>query len=621
LSIIGRPVPLGTPDDHVLEALAPMADNKNDGSKSPEKAADKPGSDSSASKRPFATIDLKATEIKPPAAKPGDKPVAGSAAPAAGSAATPPKDTAGPTASASSPPPKASDAKGASASTEPKPAPAAAAPPPGRGRSPFGTIAAAILGGVIALAGNAFLAPLLPGAKTAPPPLSPEATQRFAALETAVKERAPAAAVPSDLADRLKALETSTARIEDVRKSLAALGETQSQLQAEARTLTEAVAKGAGAKDDVAERLGKLEATLAQIAAVANADPAKAAPIPQVTALVGRVADLESALATRLAELRKSVLADIDNRIAGAAEASEAAKAGTARIDRDVAALRSKADGTSEHVGKLATTTEALSQALKAVQEESGRIKVALDGVRADVDTRFKAVARPGDISAAVDPVAAKLSSLETSVSTVVKSEQDRRTNAERIVLALELGNLKRAMDRGGTYVRELTEVRKVAGKQFDLSVLERYQDKGVPTVAELARSFGPVANAILDAETARTDTSVFDRLVSGARTIVRVRKVAPAAGDDSVEAVVARMEQAVKAGRLTEVAEEAKKLSPKTAAPAHDWLERVEARAAVDRAVAALEGGLKTALGSAGGGPAAPAPAAGDKAPVKGDK
>jgi hypothetical protein len=483
-------------------------------------------------------------------------------------------------------------------------------------------IAAAFLGGVVALVGNSFIMPMLAGGQqAAPPPLSPEASQRFAALEAAVKERAAATAVPSDLADRLKALETATARVDEVRKSVGAIGETQTKLQAESRALAETVAKAPGAKDDVPGRLGKLEQTLAQIAAVANADPAKAAPIPQITALVGRVADLESALSTRLAELRKSVLSDIDQRIAAATEASEAAKAGTARIDRDVAALRSKADGNGERVEKLSAAADAVTQTLKSVQEEAGRIKVALDGIRADIDTRFKAVARPNDVSSAVQPVAEKMATLEASLAGVVKGEQDRRTNAERIVLALELGNLKRAMDRGAGYVRELAEVRKVAGKQFDLSALERYQDKGVPTIAELTRAFGPVANAILDAETARTDTSVFDRLVSGARTIVRVRKVAPAANDDSVEAVVARIEADVKEGRLTDVAEDAKKLSPKTAAPAHDWLERVEARAAVDRAVAGLEGGLKTALGSAGSPAPAPARSPDGAAPVKGDK
>lgn len=595
-----------------------MTDKKDGGPKAPEKAPDRPGSD--AGKRPFATIDLKATEVKTTPPKPGDKsPVAMSTPTSAAAAATgaasassasasgtsvPKTETSAPMAGGSTPPPKA-DAKAstspssASTTTAAK-APVQAPPPASSGRF-LGFTAAALAGAIIALAANAYVMPMLSGQQQPTvAPVSPEVVQRFASLEAALKDRATVAAVPSDLADRLKSLEAAAARIEDVRKSVGGLTEVQAKLQTETKGLAETVSKAPSAKDDVPGRLGKLEQTLAQIAAVANADPAKAAPIPQLTALVGRVADLESALATRLAELRKNVVSDIDTRIATATEASEAAKAGTARIDRDVAALRSKADGSAERIEKIAANAESAAQSFKALQEETGRIKVALDGIRADLDTRFKAVARPADVSSAVKPVADKIATLETSIAGVVKSEQDRRANAERIVMALELGNLKRAMERGTGYAAELAEVRKVTGKQIDLAALERFQDKGVPTLAELTRSFGPVANTILDAETARTDSSVLDRLVSGARTIVRVRKVSPAAGDDSVEAVVARMEIAVKEGRLTDVGEEAKKLPPKTAAPAQEWLSRVEARAAVDRALASLEGSLKAALGSA---------------------
>ena len=67
-------------------------------------------------------------------------------------------------------------------------------------------------------------------------------------------------------------------------------------------------------------------------------------------------------------------------------------------------------------------------------------------------------------------------------------------------MLSLELGSLKRAVDSGRPYAAELDLVRKAAGGSMDLSALERNKDTGVPTLADLERSFRPVMNGVIDA-------------------------------------------------------------------------------------------------------------------------
>ena len=89
------------------------------------------------------------------------------------------------------------------------------------------------------------------------------------------------------------------------------------------------------------------------------------------------------------------------------------------------------------------------------------------------------------------------------------------------------------------------------------------------------------------------------ERLLAGAKSIVRVRRVDQAGGEDGVEAAVARIDADLKDGKLAEVVAQAAKLSPKVAAPARGWLDKVEARVAVERAVAEIERDLKSALGS----------------------
>ena len=135
---------------------------------------------------------------------------------------------------------------------------------------------------------------------------------------------------------------------------------------------------------------------------------------------------------------------------------------------------------TIQRVDQLKTGADQLAETARATQDEIAKVRSALDAIRRET-------AKPADVAAAVAPAAARLAKLESSVETVLKAETDRRSTAERIVLSLELGNLKRAMDRGGSYAAELAEVRKVAGNRLDLGVVQRYQSDGVPALTELA--------------------------------------------------------------------------------------------------------------------------------------
>ena len=200
----------------------------------------------------------------------------------------------------------------------------------------------------------------------------------------------------------------------------------------------------------------------------------------------------------------------------------------------------------------------------------------------------------------------AKLGALEQELQGFIRSEADRSTNATRVLLTLELANLKRAIDRGERYVEDLARVKKVAGT-LNLKPLERYSLEGVPTPPDLAKSFRPAANAMLDSEAEKSDASLVDRLLSGARGIVRIRKAGHDPEDASVEATVGRMEGALKENRLDEVLANAKKLPPKAALAGEEWVKKVQARQAVEQALADLEAALKASFGS---GPTAGQPA-----------
>lgn len=583
--------------------------NNNDGS---SKGPGKPGSEASTPKKPAAIIDLKATEIKPAGDKGGmaatgaaaGKPAEPANKPAAMSPATASPTDAKPAAAAMPPVAKTAENKAtekmadkpadpkASAAKPAAPAAAARATPAAMPARTGGGIAAVashlfagVAGGFLALLGADTIGPQL-GLSAGGEPMV-EVRRRLAAVEDAAKAKP--AAQSTELAQKLAAAEARLAKIEDVNRAVPALSAAQAKLTADAQALAEQVAKPAPGAD--AERLARLEEALATLSTAAGTDPQKGR-IPQLAQITGKLADLEASLSGQMAAARKSVAQDVESRLGQATEAAEQARAGVARIDRDLGAVKSQAAQSSQRL-------DTIDQTLRATNESAGALKTVVEGLRAEVSTQLKTVARPQDVSSALAPLNTKLAAVEQNLAGVVKSEEDRRANSERIVLSLELANLKRALDRGGAFATELAAVQKAGAGKLDLKALDAVKDKGVPTTTALTNDFRNAAYAIIAADAEPADGSVVDKLLSGAKSIVRVRKTNAAPTDTSAEAIAARMDTALKANRLGDVVDEAKKLSAKARTAGAAWLASVEARAVVDRAVAEIESQLKTSLSS----------------------
>jgi hypothetical protein len=305
--------------------------------------------------------------------------------------------------------------------------------------------------------------------------------------------------------------------------------------------------------------------------------------VAKTEALSRSVRDLSEAQA-QLASNTKT----LEDKIGGAQGAPEDLVARVAKLEQ---AQSAQSAGTSGEAAK-ATAAE-----LASIRTEAGRISQRLDSLKGEIDERLRGAARSTDIA----PLQARLAAIDKDLQTISKSEADRSTNTTRVLLSLELAGLKRVMDRGEPFVVELGAVKKASSDKPDLKLnlapLERHMRDGVPTLADLTKSFRKVSNAMLDSESEPADASIVDRLLSGARSIVRVRKAGPSADDTSLDATIARMDAALKEGRLAEVLEQGKKLPPKASLVAEDWLKQVEARQAVDQAMADIEGQLKSSL------------------------
>src|SRR5262245_911670 len=384
-----------------------MTDKKDETGKGPPGPGGGP-------RRPYATLDLQATEV-------GGTDRAG---PAAGASGKPDSRS-----TAALPPPGPQAKGGARASFSDGFATARTwARKAVQSNAFLSHVAAGVAGAVLTLAAAALIG-LFTGADRGAR-LSADLSKRLAAVEQGVEKRAAAAA--SDVGAKLGATDARVAKLEERARAVAGLADAQAKLAADAKALEARVAA-----PELAERVAKLEAALA------GDDKS------------GRAA-LAQDLAARIAQLEK---------VAG--QAGETAKSGSARIERELALLK------------------------------------------AHVEERFKGVAKAGELA----PVLARLATFEQDLRAFLKSEDSRAADAQRVLLTLEIANLKRAMDRGSGYAKELDAVRKVAGDTIDLAPLERYSADGFPTLAALARDFRRVANAAVDAESEPAEASVLDRL------------------------------------------------------------------------------------------------------------
>ena len=543
-----------------------MSQDKFDPIKS---GAGKPGPDAStdAQKRPYATLDLKATEVaaakmtgdQPEAAtnaaggtKPGDGLGMKSSGAAAGSASTT-------TATGSAKPtPAGGTSSGPAAPQKPATGPAPKLPPAAVMHVWVPSLVAGAAGAALTLLGLGSMG-LIGGDS-----MSGGLPDRLAALEKSVSAR-PAGASPRQLVE-------AEARLAAVEASARDLAQAQAAFTADAKALDTRLAGQTPNATAAAERVQKLEQQLADLAAAATNDPQRGR-IPALAQITTKLGDLDTQIATRAGSLRAELSQEFEKRLTTSTETMETARA------------------------RLALRTQSLEQTLKSVSDDTTALRATVDGLKGDLDARFKTTAKPADLAAAVEPVTTKVAALEKNLANVVRSEQDRNATAGNILLSIELANLKRTVDRGGKYATELAAVKKVGGDKLNLAVLESAQTTGVPSLAGLTTEFRALAYTMLDAEAEPEQGSVMDRLLASAKSVVRVRKVVHAQDDKSTEAIVARMEEGLKEGRLGDVLDQSKKLNEKPLAVAAPWLKKIEARYAIETAVADLEQSLKTAL------------------------
>ena len=227
----------------------------------------------------------------------------------------------------------------------------------------FSHLAAGVIGGILALSGAEWALPQL-GIHGTTSRLADDTAaigQRLQVLEKTKSGGADLAPVE----ERLAALEKSVERIP-------AIAESQSRLVAETKAALASAAGDTGMPEQLS-RITTLEERLKALTD-AGANNPNAGRLEQLAALTGKVADLETSLATQLTALRKDVADDVDARVASVAASAEAAKAGTQRLDKDVAGVKSEEVVLTERITALKADNDHLNSAIKLAKDETSSL-------------------------------------------------------------------------------------------------------------------------------------------------------------------------------------------------------------------------------------------------------
>ena len=350
-------------------------------------------------------------------------------------------------------------------------------------------------------------------------------------------------------------------------------------------------------------RIDKLEDQFKMLAQSGAAG--QAGNVGTMAALIAKVEGMGSSLDTHLDETRKSLQSDLQKQSAHFEDrlsevdkgmSVDTLKASGKALSDQIVAMRADGDKLRQDIATVAAGNDALRKGLADLQQSSTELKTKIE---ADATTFAK--------SQQLSDVNATAAKLQSDVAAISARDQSREQGANRILLTLQLANLKRAVERGGAYVKELAEVKRLAPKGLDLTALDAGAEKGLPTNALLDSEFKDLTWSILNADGKSSgDGSLLGELWQGARSVVQVRRTGDVAGD-STEAVLARTESKLQTGDLEGSLREVAMLKGEPRKTAEPWMAKLAARFTVDQAMSDVETGLAKLMGPS---PSAAAPA-----------
>lgn len=325
---------------------------------------------------------------------------------------------------------------------------------------------------------------------------------------------------------------------------------------------------------------GDLEAQIAELKAQAPDGSAEAASAMEarIDALQDEIAALSAAagtpdltpLETRLAELESL----IGSGGSGREVALEALETRLSSLGEKVEAQGSAADLIAPIDKKITMLDESGKEAISGLDSRIDELTRIVDEAGAKA---ADAIAKAEDAAARAESAASAAAvenAIETSALAVRKAEQ-----AVAIAPVLAAESLQRFIDAGQPYEAALSAFDNLGVEDPALAALKPYAAEGLPTVAELRTEFAALADGFTDrpAAEAAEEGSALDRLWKGATSVVKVRPVEPQDGTGAA-AIASRIEGALAGNDLDRALAEWRTLPDDNKADSQAWADKLQA-------------------------------------------
>ena len=304
--------------------------------------------------------------------------------------------------------------------------------------------------------------------------------------------------------------------------------------------------------------------------------PAAAVDTKAIDAIAERVGKMEATIG-KLPASNTGMSPEVTDRVAAAENAMKS-------LGVALTALNRRTDGIASDATQ---TRERAEAAEKAVTELRSSVQIAT-------------TASAGLSSADLDALQKRIADLEQSAKAARDDIAKTGAADANARLALSAAALRDAVFSGAPYAALLAQVKSLGADEKLLTPMAPFAAGGVPSAPSLAQELRALLPAMVKISGAQTapQGGFIERLQANAGNLVRVRPVDAPAGDDTA-AVLARIEVAAAKADVGAALNDVVKLPEAARAPAQAWIAKMQARAAVGTAARTLVADTSRVLGS----------------------
>lgn len=302
-------------------------------------------------------------------------------------------------------------------------------------------------------------------------------------------------------------------------------------------------------------------------------------PSPELAALADRVAQLETSLKS-MAEAAQE-----GGSVADAAAISRQINEAEKRLDEKIESALAGAN----------TDTSAIDSLKKEVADIDAKLKALTEAELGSEDS--------GQLLPEITMLDERLGRIESTLPQLLEAIDEETADTRSATLAIAFANLRAAVEEGRPYAEELATLAKLSPGAMDFGGMLEYEDTGIPTARDLTASFAEAREAALSPQQPQEESSLIDRLMASAESLVKVRRIDEAAEGNSSSAILARAEAQLEKGDLEAAVKEVETLQGPPREAFAKWLSAAKARLDAEATMQRLQNILLVSLGGGGTG------------------